>query len=303
MNQIIETAAHRGRMHVLTRISTSLLLVSMILLSASGCRAQDPDEENWIQLFNGSDIEDWDVKLTGRELTDNFGDTFRVQDGILKVVYDAYESFNSDFGMLMYKKPYSYYIIAVEYRFTGEQLAGGPGWALRNSGIMIHSQSAESMLKNQDFPISIEVQLLGGTGEGERTTANLCTPGTNVVMHGQLVTRHCINSTSATYDGDQWVRVEVEVLGDSLITHRIAGSDVLSYSKPQIGGGVVENFNPAFQKDGQILTSGFIGLQSESHPIEFRKVELLNLAGCLDPAARNFKSYFVQFVPDDCIYR
>lgn len=303
MKQIIETAARRGRMHVMTRIMASLLLVTMILLAVSGCRAQDPDEKNWIQLFNGSDIEDWDVKLTGRNLNDNFGDTFRVRDGILKVAYDAYDSFDSDFGVLTYNKPYSYYLIAVEYRFTGEQLEGGPGWALRNSGIMIHSQSAESMLKDQNFPISIEVQLLGGTGEGVRTTANLCTPGTNVVMDEELVTRHCVSSASETYHGDQWVRVEVEVLGDSLITHRIDGSDVLSYSKPQIGGGAVEPFDPAIKIDGQILTSGFISLQSESHPIEFRKVELLNLAGCSDPAARNFKSYFVQSVPDDCIYR
>jgi len=268
-----------------------------------GCSEPEPDELDWIQLFNGKDLQDWDVKLSGRELNDNFGNTFRVEDGLIKVAYDAYEEFSDDFGVLVYKEAFSYYVIAVEYRFTGEQLNGGPGWAIRNSGIMIHSQPAESMTDNQDFPISIEVQLLGGTGEGDRSTANLCTPGTHVVMGDSLVTTHCIGSTSKTYHGDVWVRVEVEVLGDSLITHRIDGENVLAYQKPQIGGGVVDNYDPDFNEEGKLLASGYIGLQSESHPIEFRRVELLNLAGCTDPSARNFEAHYVHSVPGDCIYR
>lgn len=277
--------------------------VVLLSMSVTSCQNQTPDASDWIQLFNGQDLLDWDVKLTGRELNDNFGDTFRVEDGVLKVAYDAYDEFRDDFGVLVYKEEFSYYVIAVEYRFTGEQLNGGPDWALRNSGIMIHSQPAESMTKDQDFPISIEVQLLGGTGEGDRPTANLCTPGTHVVMGDSLVTTHCIPSTSKTYHGDAWVRVEVEVLGNSLITHRIEGEDVLSYRLPQIGGGVVNHYNPDFKEEGRLLSSGFISLQSESHPIEFRKVELLNLAGCTDPSARNFASYYVHSLPGDCIYR
>jgi hypothetical protein len=85
---------------------------------------------------------------------------------------------------------------------------------------MLHSPPATSMGKDQDFPISIEVQLLGGLGKGPRTTANLCTPGTNVEMGGKLFTPHCVNSASKTYDGDQWVRVEVEVLGDETDSSR-----------------------------------------------------------------------------------
>ena len=88
-------------------------------------------------------------------------------------------------------------VIAAEYRFVGEQVQGGPAWAMRNNGLMLHAPDPKTMLKDQDFPISIEVQLLGGLGDGKpRTTANLCTPGTNVVMSGKLVTAHCINSTS-----------------------------------------------------------------------------------------------------------
>jgi hypothetical protein len=158
------------------------------------------------------------------------------------------------------------------------------------------------MGKDQDFPISIEVQFLGGLGSAERSTANLCTPGTNVVMNGNLVTQHCINSSSKTYHGDQWVRVEVHVQGDSVIKHVIEGKTVLTYEKPQIGGGSVNNFNPAVKQDGAMLTEGYIALQAESHPVEFRKVELLNLAGCSDPKAKNYKSYYVKSDSSKCRY-
>jgi hypothetical protein len=285
-----------------TTLPSILLLMFVGTFTNAGCQAPDPGEEEWIQLFNGTDMNDWDVKLTGRDLNDNFADTYRIEDGILKVAYDGYEIFDRDFGVLVHRQPYSYYVLSVEYRFTGEQTPGAPDWALRNSGIMVHSQSASSMLKDQDLPISIEVQLLGGTGEGDRTTANLCTPGTHVVMQGELATDHCISSSSATFHGDQWVTVDVEVLGDSLITHVVNGTEVLSYSQPQIGGGAVAPVDSTIKIDGQLLRGGHIGLQAESHPIEFRKVELLNLEGCTDPSARNFKTYFVKSNPENCIY-
>lgn len=278
-----------------------LLVVALLLAGAAPALAQaDPDRKEWIQLFNGRDLEGWDVKITGRDLNDNVGNTFRVEDGLLRVRYDGYDAFDDHFGHILYREAFSHYIVAAEYRFVGDQVSGGPGWAVRNSGIMVHSQSARSMGRDQDFPISIEVQLLGGTGAGERTTANLCTPGTHVVMNGRLVTQHCINSTSGTYHGEQWVRVEVLVLGDSLIRHIVNGETVLEYSKPQIGGGTVSRFDPAAKRDGTPLTEGFIALQSESHPIDFRKVEVLDLVGCMDPQASNYRSYYVRSDPARC---
>ena len=259
-----------------------------------------PDRREWVQLFNGKNLEGWDVKITGHDLNDNFGNTFRVADGLLEVRYDGYDTFQNRFGHIFFREPFSYYIVAVEYRFVGEQVAGGPGWALRNSGIMIHSQSARSMGKDQDFPISIEVQLLGGSGTGERPTANLCTPGTNVVMHGSLFTPHCLNSRSKTYDGDQWVRVEVLVLGDSLVRHIVNGDTVLEYSQPQVGGGNVDHVQPGVKNDGQRLVSGYVSLQSESHPIDFRKVEILNLEGCMDRRAANYRPYYLKSDPSKC---
>jgi imidazolonepropionase-like amidohydrolase len=258
---------------------------------------------DWIQLFNGKDLADWTVKIAGYDLNDNFGNTFRVESGVMKVGYERYGSFDNRFGHIFYREKFSHYIIAAEYRFVGEQAAGGPSWAARNSGIMVHYQPPQTMAKNQDFPISIEVQLLGGLGKSARTTANLCTPGTNVEMDGKLFTSHCLNSSSKTYDGDQWVRVEVEVLGDASVRHMIDGETVLSYEKPQIGGGNVTNYDPAMKKDKQLLSEGYIALQSESHPVEFRKVELLNLVGCRDPKASNYRSYFVKADNSSCRYR
>jgi hypothetical protein len=280
-----------------------ILLALLTMMTCVPVMAQnDPNKKEWIQLFNGKDLEGWDVKIAGYDLNDNFGKTFRVENGVMKTAYDRYGQFNNRFGHIFYRQKFSYYIVAAEYRFVGEQTPGAPDWAFRNSGIMVHSQSPQSMKKDQDFPICIEVQLLGGKDTGERSTANVCTPGTNIEMNGRLVTQHCVTSTSATYRGDQWVRVEAEVLGDEEIRHIVEGQTVLSYQKPQIGGGNVTNYDPAVKKDGMLLKEGYISLQSESHPVEFRKVELLNLAGCTDPKASNYKTYFVKSDNSQCRY-
>jgi len=281
------------------RILATLLLLTLPALAS----AVDPEKKEWISLFNGKDLAGWVPKITGYEAGVNFGDTFRVENGVLKVSYDKYDTFGGRFGHLFYETPFSHYVIAVEYRFVGEQAKGGPDWAFRNSGVMIHGQPVATMKKDQDFPICIEAQFLGGRSDGKpRSTANLCTPGTNVVMNGQLETRHCVNSSSKTLDGDQWVRVEIEVHGGGAIVHRVNGETVLQYEKPQIGGGNVAGHDPALKKDGELLTSGSISLQAESHPVEFRKVELLNLAGCMDKKAKNYKSYYEKDEPSTCRY-
>lgn len=241
------------------------------------CTPAKPKNEGWIQLFNGKDLKDWNIKIAGFPLNENFGNTFRVEDGLMKVRYDQYKNFDGHFGHIFYKQPYSHYKIRIEYRFVGDQCPGGAGWAFRNSGIMIHGQSAESMELDQDFPVSIEVQLLGGNGKDERSTINICTPGTNIVLKDSLWTVHCTNSISKTYHGDQWVTAEVEVQGDSIVKHMIDGQVVMQYSKPQL-----DPRDPSFQKllppDKNImLKNGSISLQGESHPVDFRKVELLNL--------------------------
>ncbi|GAB3986551.1 hypothetical protein GCM10028807_04220 [Spirosoma daeguense] len=276
------------------------LVLCFITLLAFG-QNNTASKEEWKSLFNGKNLDGWDVKIRGYDLNDNFGNTFRVEGGKMVVRYDKYDDFKQQYGHIFYKGDFSYYRVAVEYRFVGEQAPKGEGWAWRNSGIMVHGQPAVTMGKNQDFPASIEVQLLGGDGK-KRTTCNLCTPGTNVVIDGKLRTQHCINSTSKTYDGDQWVRAEVLVLGDSLIQHFANGEKVLEYNKPQLGGGSVSGHDKALIVDGKLLDHGTISLQSESHPVEFRKVEVLELKGCTDPKAKNYKSYFVKADNSLCDY-
>jgi hypothetical protein len=256
-----------------------LLWAFVVISFAVDARGQEKSaEEGWIALFNGKDLDGWTPKIMGYPAGENFGDTFRVEDGVLKVSYDKYKKFDGRFGHLFYKTPFSHYRLRVQYRFVGQQCPGGPSWAIRNSGVMIHGQTPESMRKKQDFPVSIEVQFLGGDGRVTRHTANVCTPGTNVVMNRRLILRHCIDSKSKTYDGDQWVTVEVEVHGNGVIKHIIDGKTVIEYEKPQLD--VSDSDGAALIKANngeKMLSGGTISLQSESHPIEFRKVELLPL--------------------------
>jgi hypothetical protein len=253
-----------------------LFLLPILLLILCSCNPNQAQSQEWIQLFNGENLEGWTIKMTKHPLGENYNNTFRVENGMMVTRYDQYENFNGEYGHIFYKNPYSHYKLRVEYRVVGEQVSGGAGWAIRNNGVMFHAQSPETMLLNQEFPVSIEAQLLGGLGDGERSTGNLCTPGTNVVIEDELITRHCTNSSSDTYNGEQWVVFELVVYGDSSIHHLVNGDTVLTYSKPQVGGGSIPEGYPF--PEGTNIPSGYIALQAESHPFDFRKVELLDLS-------------------------
>ncbi|SHJ70203.1 protein of unknown function [Arenibacter nanhaiticus] len=287
----------------------SMALYSACLLILCQCTTLKPvaQEQNgeWVHMFNGKDLNDWTTKIHHYEVGDNYGDTFRVEDSIIKVRYDKYEGdFNERYGHLYYNTPYSYYHLVIEYRFVGELHPGAPGYTIKNSGVMFHSQDPRTMLKEQDWPISVEMQFLAGLEEGSpRPTGNMCSPGTDVVYEGKIDPRHCINSTSKTYYGDQWVRAEAIVLGDSLVTHIINGEKVLEYTQPQIGGGVANGYDPAVKIDGTLLKEGFIALQSEGQPIDFRMVKIKNLKGCMDPKAINFHKDYIKSDPEACIYK
>jgi len=258
----------------------SLAALLPLALGLAACRSSDEPTapgETWIPLFNGKDLSGWTPKIRGFEAGENFADTFRVVDGLLTVAYDGYEDYQDRFGHLFHEGHWSHYRLRVEYRFVGEQVPGGPGWAWRNSGVMVHGQTPQSMTKDQEFPASIEVQFLGGDGTNERHTANLCTPGTNVVFGTELVTRHCTDSSSPTFHGDQWVTVEVEVRGNELVQHWIDGVPVLSYTQPQLDPNDADARRLLDAGQPLQLSGGTISLQSESHPIQFRRVELLEL--------------------------
>ncbi|WP_339742532.1 DUF1080 domain-containing protein [uncultured Rubinisphaera sp.] len=258
---------------IMIRILLSFTLV-FATFTAPSFAAEKKVDEKWISLFNGKDLSDWTIKIKGYPLGENFGDTFRVEDGLMKVRYDQYDKFDRKFGHIFYKKPYSHYVLRVEYRFVGDQAPEGEGWALRNSGAMLHGEAPETMGVDQDFPVSVEVQFLGGNGKDKRTTANLCTPGTNVVMDGKLFKPHCTTSKSPTFHGDQWVTVEIEVRGNEVMKHIINGETVLEYTQPQLDERDAHAKELAEKAGDIMLSGGTISLQSESHPIDFRKVEL-----------------------------
>jgi hypothetical protein len=242
------------------------------LAAVVGALPAASQDDGWVSLFNGRDLTGWTPKIKGHPLGENYADTFRVEGGVLKVAYDKYPEFGGKFGHLFHKDKFGHYRLRVEYRFVGDQAKGGPGWAVRNSGVMLHCQAPESMRQDQDFPVSIEAQFLGGNGTDKRPTLNVCTPGTNIVMGGKLILQHCNNSRSQTYHGDQWVTAEMEVNGAGTVKHFVNGELVLEYEKAQIDGRDKDALK--LGPDGKLIEGGYIALQAESHPIEFRKVEV-----------------------------
>lgn len=236
--------------------------------------AQAAPEPKWTTIFNGKNLSGWTPKIAGYDLGDNFGNTFRVVNGVIQVNYDKYGGeFKGRFGYLFYKSKFSNYVLRLEYRFTGEQCPGAPDWAWRNSGIMLHGQDPKTVKKDQYWLVSSEFQLLGGPKEGERPTGNLCTPGILVRMNDKIITDHCINSTSETYRGDQWVKAEVEVHGSGPIIHRINGREVIRYDEVQYDPSDAEA-KPLIKNGKVMLSEGSISLQSESHPCEFRNIQI-----------------------------
>lgn len=263
---------------MLRNINRSLSALAILAALIATPLAPQAEEGKWEPMFNGKDLEGWTPVFKGEEPGVNYNDTFRVEDGKIIVSYDKWDKFDGKFGHMFYKSEHSHYKFRMEYRFVGEQCEGGPGWAVRNSGVMVHGQSVESMDKNQNFPVSIEVQPLGGDGTNPRTTGNLCTPGTNVVYNGKLDKRHCISSSSETYHGEQWVKLELEVHGAGKIIHKINGQSVIEYEQAQLDPRDKDAKKLIEARGGElILDKGTISLQAESAPVEFRNIEIMVL--------------------------
>lgn len=284
-----------------TKLNLGLFVISLIFIF--GCQPKQPnsDLEVWEALFNGKDLSGWTPKFKALPVGENYLNTFRVEDGLLKVSYEQYDTFTNQFGHLFHEKKLSHYKIKARYRFIGEQPPGGQAWAYRNNGLMLHSQDPKTMTHEQEFPLSLEFQLLGGNGKDERTNGNLCTPGCDVYIDGKFTTEHCIDSSSKTYHGDDWVDVEAVVYGDSSFHHIIEGDTVLSYTKATVGGWLPHLDTLQFVS-GTPWGEGLISIQAESHNIDFESITVLDLCGCSDPKAKNFKSYFVKADNSSCLY-
>ena len=299
------------------RNNLTIFYLLLIILFCQSCNNNDGkkeiSKEDWESLFNGKDLTGWDIKIKDHSLNENHKNTFRIEDSMIRVVYSDYEKFDNQFGHLYSHKPYSYYKLKLQYRFVGDHLADAPEWADRNSGIMIHSQSAQSMNLHQDFPVSLEFQFLCGNGKDTVPTGNVCTPGTFITYNGKTFLGHIQNSNSKTYLKNEWISAEAEVYGDSLIRHIINGDTVLTYTNAMIGEGFVNNslsWTTASITDSVVwinkantpLKEGHIALQAESQPIDFRRIEILDLVGCTDPKAKNYKTYYIRSDNSQCKY-
>ncbi|SFF68010.1 protein of unknown function [Salegentibacter agarivorans] len=259
------------------RIEVISVLVIFLFCVSCGSKTNSGNKD-WQPIFNGTNLNDWIVKIHHHEVGDNYANTFRVKNGAIQVNYDGYTDFNERYGHLFYKEPFSSYHLKFKYRFTDQWLSDAPEYTYRNSGVMFHSQAPETILKEQDWPISIEYQMLSEAEEGiPRPTGNMCSPGTEVLYNGKMDPRHCIQSSSKTYKWNEWVDAELIVYKDSLIVHKINGQEVLNYTKPQIGGGVANGFDSAYKTDGKTLKKGYIGLQAEGQGVEFKDIRIKKL--------------------------
>ncbi|HSO85366.1 MAG TPA: DUF1080 domain-containing protein [Draconibacterium sp.] len=262
----------------MNHFKTIIFLSIMLMIFSFNTKKTEISQNEWQTLFNGKNLDGWIVKFYHHDLGDNYANTFRVKDGKIQVCYDDYKEFNNRFGHLFYQTPFSSFHLKFEYRFTDQWMKDAPSYTYRNSGVMFHSQDPKTILKEQDWPISVEYQILGGAGDGQpRPTGNMCSPGTEVFFKGEKYPQHCINSSSKTYDWNEWVTGELIVYGDSLVIHIVNGETVLEYTKPQIGGGVANGYDPAIKIDGKPLNEGYIGLQAEGQGIEFREIKIKKL--------------------------
>jgi hypothetical protein len=255
-----------------------LLLVIPALLGAAPAPEAPPHKAGWVRIFDGRTLNGWTPKITGYALGEDPLHMFIVRDGAIRVSYAHYPKFEGAFGHLFWKTPLGAYRIRFEYRLFGDPLPGGKVWQVSNSGIMIHAQAPRTMRRDQDFPVSLEVQLLGTPRPTAEPTGNLCTPGTTVMIDGKRDLRHCILSAAPMIPNGAWVRVEVEVLPNGQITHFINGKPVMRYSGAELDP-TDKDAQPLIAAAGGALTlrRGYLALQSEGHPIEFRNIELLRL--------------------------
>jgi len=250
--------------------------MAVVVLVTMACQTTTKDEQQWISLFNGKDLNGWTVKVSGCPLGQNFGNTFRVEDEILSVRYDAYDSFNNRFGGLHYDKLFRNFRLKVEYRFIGETAIGAPVWGFRDSGIQYHGQNPTSMAIDQPFPVCLEYNLHGGNGTDERPVGQICANGIDIEMNGKKIDAYCTPPTiKHTFHGDQWVALEIESR-DGVFRHFVNGKEIIKFENPR--------YDPEhklgklfFDEADSMVKKGYISLQSNSHPIDFRKIEIMEL--------------------------
>ena len=235
---------------------------------------QQYNNKKWVSLFNGKNLDHWVPKIAGYKLGDNFGQTFRVENGILSTRYNEYDSFNKRFGALYYDKKFTNYRLRVEYRFTGVTAPGAPSWGYKDGGIQYDCQPPATVSLDQPFPVCLEYNLLGGNGKDERPTGEICASGMYVFINGKRNTSYCTPPIiKRTFSGDQWVTAEIDVQNGA-ITHYVNGEEIIRFENPHYdsSNAIAKKF---ITGTDDIVKGGYISLQSNSHPMDFRKIEIM----------------------------
>ncbi len=259
------------------RTRSLLYTVAMIIFILT-CSCKKNKDMEWISIFNGKDLKGWSPIFTGEEYGVNYLNTFQVKDGKLVACYDAYDHFDNNFGHIFYQEKLSRFRLRLEYRFVGNSVPGSPSWAFKNSGIKFHTPHPSELPLHQTLLVAVEAQILGGDGKTERFTGNVCTAGTHIKMNDSLITQHCTNSSYPAIIDTSWVKMEIEVHGSEKIIHKIDGRTVMEYAEPQYDD--TDEFARELMEKGHpsIISEGYIALQAEGHPVEFRNIELMKLA-------------------------
>ncbi|KQN92782.1 hypothetical protein ASE95_09020 [Sphingomonas sp. Leaf231] len=251
-----------------------LLILSCLLLAA----AAPAPKEKWERIFDGRTLTGWTPKITGRAVGEDPLRTFVVKDGAITVTYDRYKAFGGAFGHLFWKAPLTAYRLRFDYRMTGSSMTDIEGWQNRNSGLMLHAQAPATMTRDQQFPVSLEFQLLAVPRPNREPSGNLCTPGTTVEFEGKRPTSHCVTGTGPLVPLGQWTHVEVEVTPDGRVTHILNGKPAITYRAAQLDPDD-KDAQPVIAAAGGSLAlrGGYVALQSEGQPTQFRNIEVLRL--------------------------
>jgi hypothetical protein len=274
---------------------------------AGGAFAED---SAWVQLFNGKDLDDWVPKFEHQTLGVNQNNTFQAKNGMLDVILDQPYS-KTGFGHLFYKKrPFSYYLLRLQFRFLSNTSAfntgasGDPGgWTTQNNGAMLHSQAPATMTKDQKFPNSIEFQLIGPLGKVNNPprNANVCVPGTLISYPLEKGSdyydgngHHCTDAKyhsldyNKTLNNGTWIYSMGKVLADSEMVFYVR-------SRPDTAWDSVMGFSKIRAASSKApLKEGYITIQAEGTSTEFKTIELLDLVGCMDKKSPNYRGYFVK---------
>lgn len=225
--------------------------------------------DGWVNLFNGKDLTGWVPLIHKSKVGENYMDTFRADsvNKVIRIAYDKYpnQSFDGRIGNLYYNKRLTNYRVRVTYRFIEPQAKNPVSWGRNNSALMIFAVDPYTITGDPQLPPMIELQLLGSPSAGGTTSPNYCDLGG---MSMQQHSARCGNNGSgkAPNPANQWTTVEAEV-------HVTGVTKVFQ---------LPDTTNPAQTMSGprymnQAVTGGFVALQSESQPIEFKDILLKEL--------------------------